>query len=105
MPDETGDVAELPERHGMRAQSSSEELVPLVREVLDQNPGPGAQYQAGKTATLAFLLGQGMKKSGGQRQPQVVQTLVKPAVAPRAAGPRKPAPCGQRALALLGGRG
>ncbi len=86
MADETGDVAELLQRHGMRAQSSSEELEPLVREVLDQNPGPVAQYQAGKTATLAFLVGQVMKKSGGQAVPQVVQSLLKRELEARAAG-------------------
>ena len=77
MADEAGDVPELLQRHGVRVQSSNEELEPLVREVLDQNPGPVAQYLAGKTATLAFLVGQVMKKSGGQAVPQVVQSLLK----------------------------
>ncbi len=86
MVDEPGDVAGLLERHGVRVQSSNEELVPLVREVLDQNPGPVAQYQAGKTATLGFLVGQVMKKSGGQAVPQVVQTLLKRELEARAAG-------------------
>src|SRR5436190_4830028 len=52
MSDEPGDVAELLERHGARVQSSSEDLLPLVRAVLEENPGPVAQYQSGKTATL-----------------------------------------------------
>ena len=86
MADEPGDVAELLRRHGVRVQSSTEELEPLVREVLDQNPGPVAQYLAGKTATLAFLVGQVMKKSGGQAVPQVVQSLLKRELEARAAG-------------------
>jgi aspartyl-tRNA(Asn)/glutamyl-tRNA(Gln) amidotransferase subunit B len=87
MADEPGEVPELLQRHGVRVQSSSEELEPLVREVLDQNPGPVAQYRAGKTATLGFLVGQVMKKSGGQAVPQVVQTLLKRELDSRAAGP------------------
>ncbi|HTM58216.1 MAG TPA: Asp-tRNA(Asn)/Glu-tRNA(Gln) amidotransferase subunit GatB [Candidatus Udaeobacter sp.] len=77
MIDEPGDVHELLERHGARVQSSSEDLLPLVRAVLEEHPGPVAQYQAGKTATLGFLVGQVMKKSGGQAVPQTVQELLK----------------------------
>jgi aspartyl-tRNA(Asn)/glutamyl-tRNA(Gln) amidotransferase subunit B len=85
MADEPGGVAELLQRHGVRVQSSTEELEPLVREVLDQNPGPVAQYRAGKTATLGFLVGQVMKRSGGQAVPQVVQELLKRELEARAA--------------------
>ena len=77
MTDEPGSVGELLERHGVRVQSSAEELEPLVRQVLDEHPGPVAQYRAGKTATLGFLVGQVMKKSGGQAVPQAVQSLLK----------------------------
>jgi len=80
MCDGPGEVAELLERHGVRVQSSSAELEPLVRAVLAEHPGPVAQYRAGKTATLGFLVGQVMKKSGGQAVPQVVQTLLKRAL-------------------------
>ena len=45
--------------------------------VLAENPGPVAQYRGGKQATLGFLVGQVMKKSGGQAVPQVVQALLR----------------------------
>jgi aspartyl-tRNA(Asn)/glutamyl-tRNA(Gln) amidotransferase subunit B len=77
MGDEPGDVAELLARHGVRVQASVDELVPLVREVIDENPGPVQQYLKGKTVTLGFLVGQVMKKSGGQAVPQTVQELLK----------------------------
>jgi aspartyl-tRNA(Asn)/glutamyl-tRNA(Gln) amidotransferase subunit B len=85
MADEPGDVAALLQGHGVRVQSSTEELEPLVREVLDQHPGPVAQFLAGKTATLGFLVGQVMKKSGGQAVPQVVQALIQRELEARAA--------------------
>ena len=72
MADEAGTVAELLERHGVRVQSSAGDLLPLVRAVLAEHPGPVAQFRAGKAATLGFLVGQVMKKSGGQAVPQVV---------------------------------
>ncbi len=61
----------------MRVQGSADELRPLVRTVIGEHPGPVSQYLAGKTATLGFLVGQVMKKSGGQAVPQVVQELLR----------------------------
>jgi len=77
---EDGDVAALLERHGVRVEGSAEELRPLVQAVLQEHPGPVQQYLAGKTATLGFLVGQVMKKSGGQAVPQVVQELLREAL-------------------------
>jgi len=64
--------------------SSSEDLLPLVRAVIEENPGPVSQYLGGKAATLGFLVGQVMKKSGGKAVPQVVQELLKSELAARA---------------------
>jgi Asp-tRNA(Asn)/Glu-tRNA(Gln) amidotransferase B subunit len=36
-----------------------------------------AQYRGGRAATLAFLVGQVMKKSNGQAVPQMVQQLLR----------------------------
>jgi aspartyl-tRNA(Asn)/glutamyl-tRNA(Gln) amidotransferase subunit B len=77
MADESGTVPELLDRHGVRVQSSAGDLLPLVRAVLAEHPGPVAQFKAGKTATLGFLVGQVMKKSAGQAVPQVVQELIR----------------------------
>ncbi len=71
------DVARLLSAPEFRARSSDEDLVPLVRAVIDENPGPVAQYRAGKQATFGFLVGQVMKKSEGQAVPQRVQELLK----------------------------
>jgi aspartyl-tRNA(Asn)/glutamyl-tRNA(Gln) amidotransferase subunit B len=76
MPDEPGEVEELLERHGVQVRASAEELLPLVRAVLEENPGPVKQYRAGRSATLGFLVGQVMKKSGGQADPQRARQLL-----------------------------
>ncbi|OGF15324.1 MAG: glutaminyl-tRNA synthase (glutamine-hydrolyzing) subunit B [Candidatus Eisenbacteria bacterium RBG_16_71_46] len=83
MRDEDGTVDELLERHGVRAQGSVAELEPLVVAVIEAHPGPVAQYLAGKTATLGFLVGQVMKRSGGQAVPQVVRELLEAELARR----------------------
>jgi aspartyl-tRNA(Asn)/glutamyl-tRNA(Gln) amidotransferase subunit B len=65
------------------AQSSADALAPLVAEVIAEHPGPVAQYRRGKTATLGFLVGQVMKKSGGRAVPQTVRTLLEAALGAR----------------------
>jgi aspartyl-tRNA(Asn)/glutamyl-tRNA(Gln) amidotransferase subunit B len=65
-------------------QASAEDLAPLVRAAIEENPGPVAQYLGGKTATLGFLVGQVMKKSGGQAVPQTVKELLEAELARRA---------------------
>ena len=84
MADEPGDVAALLERHGVKVQASADDLTPLVRATIDEHPGPVAQYLGGKTATLGFLVGQVMKKSGGQAVPQTVKELLEEELARRA---------------------
>jgi aspartyl-tRNA(Asn)/glutamyl-tRNA(Gln) amidotransferase subunit B len=44
------------------------------------------QYLGGKTATLGFLVGQVMKRSGGQAVPQTVQRLLQEELERRARG-------------------
>ena len=83
--DEDGGIEALLAGHGVRVQASEEELVPLVRQVIEANPGPVGQYLGGKTSTLGFLVGQVMKKSGGQAVPQTVQALLKAELDKRAA--------------------
>ena len=72
-----GDPATIIVTRGLEAKSSVQDLLPLVREAIAENAGPVQQYLGGKTATLGFLVGQVMKKSGGQAVPQVVQELLK----------------------------
>jgi len=83
LPVERGSVAELLERHGVRVAGGDDELRPLVRAVLDENPGPVAQVLAGREATFGFLVGTVMKKSGGRAEPQAVNRLLREELAAR----------------------
>jgi aspartyl-tRNA(Asn)/glutamyl-tRNA(Gln) amidotransferase subunit B len=61
---------------GGQAVGGDDVLLPLVRAVIAENAGPVEQYRNGKSATLGFLVGQVMKKSGGQAVPQTVRELL-----------------------------
>jgi len=55
--DEDGDVPALLARHGVRVQASAEELAPLVRAVLDEHPGPVAQFSPARRRRSASSSG------------------------------------------------
>jgi len=81
--DEGADLETVLARPQFQVRGSADDLLPLVHAVLDEHPGPVAQYLGGKTSTLGFLVGQVMKKSGGQAVPQVVQELLRGELAHR----------------------
>ena len=60
-----------------RAEGSRDELLPLIKDVIRDNPGPVQQYLAGKSQTFGFLVGQVMKRSEGRAVPQRVQELLR----------------------------
>jgi aspartyl-tRNA(Asn)/glutamyl-tRNA(Gln) amidotransferase subunit B len=45
--------------------------------VLASNPGSVGQYRAGRTKTFGYLVGQVMKATRGQGNPQVVNDLLR----------------------------
>jgi aspartyl-tRNA(Asn)/glutamyl-tRNA(Gln) amidotransferase subunit B len=52
----------------------------IIAEILARHPEPVAQYRAGRTATLGFLVGQVMKATDGKANPKVVNELLKRAL-------------------------
>jgi aspartyl-tRNA(Asn)/glutamyl-tRNA(Gln) amidotransferase subunit B len=56
--------------------SDAEELSDIVAQVLSENPEAVADYLAGKTQVLRFLVGQVMKATRGKANPQLVQGLL-----------------------------
>ena len=82
--EEPGSVAELLDRHGVKVASGEATLRPLVRAVLEEHAAVVAQVLAGEERPFGFLVGQVMKKSGGQAVPQEVQRLLREELAARA---------------------
>jgi aspartyl-tRNA(Asn)/glutamyl-tRNA(Gln) amidotransferase subunit B len=83
------------ERLGLLQVSDSAQIEGWIAEVIAEHAGPIAQYRAGKTQTLGFLVGQVMKRSGGRAQPALVQQLLRQALDGAAvAEPARPARLG-----------
>jgi aspartyl-tRNA(Asn)/glutamyl-tRNA(Gln) amidotransferase subunit B len=65
---------------GLAQIGDTSALEALVRQVLEQNADAVAQYRAGRTNTLGFMVGQVMKASQGKANPKVVSDLFKAAL-------------------------
>ncbi|MDZ7639127.1 MAG: hypothetical protein U5J83_12905 [Bryobacterales bacterium] len=75
---ETGDAAPtIMEREGLKQISDSGELESIVDAVIAGNPAQVEQYRGGKTAVAGFLVGQVMKASRGQANPQAVNEILR----------------------------
>jgi len=70
-------VERIAEERGLLQQNSTEELVPMVDQIIADHADVVAEYKAGKEASLKFLVGQGMKLSKGAANPQTLETLLK----------------------------
>jgi aspartyl-tRNA(Asn)/glutamyl-tRNA(Gln) amidotransferase subunit B len=71
------DFAEIYEEEGRPQQSSdTSALEKIVDQILADNPKQLEQYRAGKKTMLGFFVGQVMKASKGQANPQLVNELL-----------------------------
>jgi aspartyl-tRNA(Asn)/glutamyl-tRNA(Gln) amidotransferase subunit B len=68
------------ERLGLAQVSDSARIERWIEEVVERNPTQVAQYRAGKTQVVGFLVGQVMKRSGGRAEPKTVQQLMRQAL-------------------------
>jgi len=66
----------IAERDGHAQVSDQGVIEAALREVLAANPEQVEQYRAGKTRVRGFFVGQVMKKTRGQANPQVVNALL-----------------------------
>ena len=75
------DPAELVAAEGLAQVSDRGALDAAVADVLAKHPAQVAEFRAGKERVLGFLVGQVMKATGGKANPQVVQELLRKALA------------------------
>ncbi|GIW38216.1 MAG: glutamine--tRNA ligase [Meiothermus sp.] len=71
------DPAEIIRQKGLRQVSDKGALERIVDRILAENPDKVAAYRAGKTGLLGFFVGQVMRETQGQANPQLVQELVR----------------------------
>ncbi len=75
---ESGEAAGIIiEREGLKQISDTGALEKVVDEVLRSSPKQVEQYKSGKTTVIGYLVGQAMKATRGQANPQALNELLK----------------------------
>ena len=67
---------QLVDEKGLAQISDTGAIEAMCKEVLEANPDNIAQYKAGKTKVLGFLVGQVMKASKGKANPQMINDIL-----------------------------
>jgi aspartyl-tRNA(Asn)/glutamyl-tRNA(Gln) amidotransferase subunit B len=68
-----GDAETIANEKGLFQKSDEGAVKKIAEEVIAENPAAVAEYKSGKMASLQFLIGQGMKKSKGSANPEVLK--------------------------------
>ena len=75
---QSGDApGEIVEREGLRQISSEGELEAIVDRIVKAHGDKVAQYRSGKTGLIGFFVGQVMRETQGQANPQLVNELLR----------------------------
>jgi aspartyl-tRNA(Asn)/glutamyl-tRNA(Gln) amidotransferase subunit B len=75
---ETGKSAgAIVEEKGLGQISDTGELEAIVRGLIEANPGPAEEFRQGREKVLGFFVGQIMKQTRGQANPQIVNDLLR----------------------------
>ena len=70
-------AAAIIEEQGLSQISDTQELEKIVSEVINSNAQPVADFRAGKETAFKFLVGQVMRATKGQANPQLVNEVLK----------------------------
>ena len=74
----TGNSVEVVmKQKGLEQINDPEKIAAVAREIMAANPKQVEQYRKGKTATFGWFVGQVMKATRGQANPQLVQEVLK----------------------------
>lgn len=69
--------SDIIEKQNLKQMFSDSEIRPIVAKVIAENPAAITDYRAGKEGAIKFLVGQVMKLSRGQADPQAAMELLK----------------------------
>ena len=62
---------------GLEQVSDIDALEPLIQGIIDANPKQADDLKAGKGKLMGFFVGQVMKETSGQANPQQVNTIIR----------------------------
>jgi aspartyl-tRNA(Asn)/glutamyl-tRNA(Gln) amidotransferase subunit B len=72
-----GGAAQIVEAEGLGAQVSNDSIEQIAREVIEKNPENVAKFKSGNEGVFKFFVGQVIKSTRGQANPQAVNEILK----------------------------
>jgi len=72
----SGGAKETAQEKGLLQESNEETLKQLVNEILKEHATVVEDYKNGKESALGFLIGQGMQRTGGSANPEILSKLI-----------------------------
>ena len=72
-----GGAAQIVEAEGLGAQVSNDSIEQIAREVIEKNPENVAKFKSGNEGVFKFFVGQVIKATRGQANPQTVNEILK----------------------------
>lgn len=74
--DEEKEPEEIAREHGLLQVSDEATLVPILKQIIDENPKAVEELKAGKEKAMGFFVGRAMRASGGSANPQVIRRIL-----------------------------
>ncbi len=74
--EEGRDPQTIANEKGLIQKNNEEEIRTLAEEILKENVSMVEEYKSGKESRLQFFIGQGMKKSGGSVNPEMLKKII-----------------------------
>ncbi|MFZ2523459.1 MAG: Asp-tRNA(Asn)/Glu-tRNA(Gln) amidotransferase subunit GatB [Minisyncoccia bacterium] len=71
-----GDPETIAKDKKLIQMSDPEEIAKLAEQIIQENPESVTGYKEGKTSLLQFFVGQGMKKTGGSINPELLKSEI-----------------------------
>ncbi len=67
---------EVAEEKGLIQKNNEEEIEKIVKEIISESPDVVQEYLSGKESLLQFFVGQGMKKTKGSANPELLKKII-----------------------------
>ncbi|MBO1316904.1 Asp-tRNA(Asn)/Glu-tRNA(Gln) amidotransferase subunit GatB [Acanthopleuribacter pedis] len=71
------DPESIVDRKGLKQITDTNALEAVVKQIIENNPGPVSEYRNGKTKVFGYFVGQAMKATKGQANPALLNQLLK----------------------------
>lgn len=74
--EEGGEPEVIAKEKNLLQKNDPEELRTIIKTILEENIKTVEEYKSGKESVLQFLVGQGMKKTGGAANPEMLKKII-----------------------------